>query len=409
MRDTVAGRTRQIGHRTIDDGLSRSEYNPALAAGGTHIAYQAVRAGGASAVFVCELKTGRSQLASRAGGKGAGANAAVFEPAISADGKTVAFTSAASNLGAGDLKGRTQVFVRDIARRTTTLVSRAGGSRGAVADDYSSDPSISHDGRLVAFTSAARNLGGSPSGADRTRIYVRDLERATTIAVTGAEDGFVLNPSISGDGRRVAYRSIRGERSDVLVRDVGKRSAAQLVSRATGATGATADGTSADPSISADGRRVAFSSLATNLAAGKADDRRGVFVRDLERATTQLVSAAVAPGAVAGSGVKAASPGGRAASERTRARVSSAEVSIVDNAFHRGSDRPFVRLRRGGIVSWRWRSQQSHQLSTRSGPRRLQSPTRTGGSFSARLAAPGRYVFFCSIHAPGMRMTVDVR
>ena len=410
VRDTVAGRTRAIGHRASGGGVSRSEYNPALAADGRTVAYQAARPGGESAVFVCELKTGRTQLASRAGRDGAGANAPVFEPAISADGRRVAFTSAASNLGAGRLDGRTQVFVRDVARRTTTLVSRANGRRGAVAADYSSEPSISHDGRFVAFSSAARNLGGHPSTSGQTRIYVRDLARGRTIAVTRASDGFVLNPSISGDGRRVAYTSIRGERARVLVRGVRRRSAApRLVSRATGRRGAEADRTSGDPSISADGRRVAFSSLATNLAAGKPDDRRGVFVRHLERATTTLVSAPVTPTA-AGAGGKAAAPSGaRQARIDTGKRVGAARVSILDNAFRRGADRPLVRLNRGGRIHWRWDSQQSHRVSTISGPTSVASPTRNDGSFSARLATPGRYVIVCSIHAPGMRMTVDVR
>jgi Tol biopolymer transport system component/plastocyanin len=410
VRDTVAGRTRPIGGRATGAGLSRSEYDPALAADGSHLAYQAVRAGGESAVWVCDLKTGRSQLASRAVRNGAGANAAVFEPTIAGDGRKVAFTSGASNLGAGNLKDRTQVFVRDLVRRTTTLVSRADGRRGAVADDYSSEPSISQDGRFVAFASAADNLDGAPSENDATRVYVRDLRRDTTLAVTDRSDGFVLNPSISADGGRVAYASVEGDRARVLVRDVrAGRGPAQLVSRATGRRGAAADGTSADPSISADGRRVAFSSLATNLAPGKPDDRRGVFVRDLEHATTTLVSAAVAPGTVAANPAKTAAAVRRRARTLAHERADEALVSIVDNAFHRSVDRPLVRLHRGGRIRWRWDSQQSIRSARRFGPRRLRSPTRNNGSFSARLSAPGRYVFVCSIHAPGMHMTVDVR
>jgi Tol biopolymer transport system component/plastocyanin len=412
VRDTVAGRTRAIGSRTGGAGVSRSEYNPVLSANGGKVAFQAVRAGGESAVWVCELKTGRSQLASRAGRSGAGANAPVFEPSISGDGRTVAFTSAASNLGAGALHGRTQVFVRDTARRTTTLVSRANGRHGAVADDYSSEPSVSQDGRYVAFASAARNLGPGAPKSGQTRIYARDLVRGRTIAVTRASDGFVLNPSISANGRRVAYTAFDGDRSQIFVRDVfgGRGVAARLVSRAGGRHGAAADGASADPSISADGRRVAFSSLATNLAAGKPDDRRGVFVRDLGRATTTLVSAAVAPGAAAGSAAsKSSAASAPQASFDTGKRVGAALVSIVDNAFHRVTDRPLVRMHAGGRLIWRWDSQQSHQVSVRSGPRRLQSPTRNDGRFSARLTQPGRYVFVCKIHAPGMRMTVDVR
>lgn len=413
VRDTVAGRTRAIGRRASGGGgLSRSQYNPVLAAGGSHVVYQAVHGSGRSAVWVCDLRTGHTQLASRAGRDGAGADAAVYEPAISADGAKVAFASAASNLGAGELKDRAQVFVRDVARGTTTLASRADGDAGAVADAWSSEPSISHDGRFVAFASAATNLGGAMSRTRQTRIYVRDLEEGTTLPITDASDGFVLNPALSGDGRRLAYTSIaRGRRTRVLVRDVRRGGVARLVSRATGQHGAEADGASSDPSISADGRRVAFSSLATNLAAGKPDDRRGVFVRDLEQATTMLVSAAVAPGAAAGARAGSALTRTRARRARalSRRRVRAATVSIVDNAFRRGADRPLVRLRRGGVLRWRWDSQQSHRVSVRSGPQRLRSPTRNDGSFSARLTRPGRYVFVCAIHAPGMRMSADVR
>jgi len=83
-------------------------------------------------------------------------------------------------------------------------------------------------------------------------------------------------------------------------------------------------------------------------------------------------------------------------------------VSIFDNAFHRGQDRPTVRLHAGGTLTWRWRSQQSHQVTLRSGPRPLVSPTKTAGQYSVQLDKPGRYTFVCSIHAPGMRMSAIV-
>ena len=97
---------------------------------------------------------------------------------------------------------------------------------------------------------------------------------------------------------------------------------------------------------------------------------------------------------------------GGAASAATRAR--SASVSIVDNAFQRGQDRPVVRLRRGGVLTWHWRSQSSHQVVA-SGPERFRSPTRNDGHWSRRLRRAGRYRIVCSIHAPGMRMTISVR
>ena len=88
---------------------------------------------------------------------------------------------------------------------------------------------------------------------------------------------------------------------------------------------------------------------------------------------------------------------------------SSAVVSIFDNAFHLGRERPAVRLRAGGELTWRWRAQQSHQVTLRSGPEPLTSPTKTEGTYAVRLDKPGRYEFVCSIHAPGMRMSAIVR
>lgn len=193
---------------------------------------------------------GRGRLASRASGAGGAANDEVYDPAIAGDGSRVAFATAASNLGAGSHRDRTQVYVRDLDARTTLLASRADGARGAAGDDPSSDPSLSGDGRYVAFSSTAGNLAG---GTSRTvsRIYVRDLARARTIAVSEPADGFALKPSISADGRRVAYTAIRAGRSRVVVRDV-RGGPAQLAS---GAGGAAADGSSSDASLAADAQR----------------------------------------------------------------------------------------------------------------------------------------------------------
>jgi plastocyanin len=83
-------------------------------------------------------------------------------------------------------------------------------------------------------------------------------------------------------------------------------------------------------------------------------------------------------------------------------------VSIFDNAFHAGQDRPAIHLQAGGTLTWRWVSQQSHQVTLRSGPQLAPSPTKTAGEYSAKLEAPGTYTFVCSIHAPGMRMTAIV-
>ncbi|MDQ3677752.1 MAG: hypothetical protein M3401_13300, partial [Actinomycetota bacterium] len=300
VTDTATARTTKMPLPRARRGVSRSEYNPVMAAGGRHVAYQAQRRGGQSTVYVTDLRTGRATLASRGAGSSQGADDGVYDPAISSDGSKVAFTTAASNLGAGDLHGRTQVFVRDLKAQTTRLVSRASGARGAIANDYSADPAISGDGRYVAFSSAAGNIAGRTSRRD-SRIYVRDLKTGNTNAVSPAR-GFALKPSISADGRVVAYSSLRRGQSRVHVRSARGHGPQRLVSRASGPRGAAANRTSADASISADGRRVAFTSAATNLSIAKPDDRRGVFVRNLRTHATTLVSAPVPKGTVTATG-----------------------------------------------------------------------------------------------------------
>jgi len=411
VNDAATGRTRAMPLPPARAGVSRSEYNPVISSDGRSVAYQAQRRGGQSAVYVTDLRTGTRRLASRGARSAPRADDGVYDPAISGDGRRVAFTTAASNLGAGDLRGRTQVFVRDLRERTTTLVSRATGAGGAIADAYSADPAISRDGRYVAFSSSAGNLAGRHRGG--TRVYVRDLKTRRTTAVSDPR-GFALKPSISADGSVVAYTSIRGGRSLVYYRDARGRRPQRLASRVSGVRGAPANGSSADAAISADGARVAFTSAAANLSADKADDRRGVFVRDLRSHVTTLASPAVPKAAVAAAvrpkvGPRAAptladDDGAAAATKPTRSSL----VSIFDNAFHRGEDRPKIRLRAGGTLTWRWLAQQSHQVSLRSGPTPLRSPTKTAGTYSVRLDKPGRYMFVCSIHAPGMRMSAIV-
>ncbi len=412
--DAATRRTTKIAAVQSGRGLSRSEYAPAISADGRRLAYLAVRGRGRSAVYATDLRGGRTQLVSRASGAGAGANDDAYDPSISGDGSRVAFATAAANLGGETPAKRTQVYVRDLGARTTTLVSRATGRRGAVGDDYSSDPSISRDGRYVAFASTAGNLA---AGATRTasRVYVRDLARRRTIAVSDPADGFALKPSISGDGRRVAYAALRGGATRVLVRTVAGSGPAQLASRAAGKRGASANAPATDASISGDGRRVAFSSTATNLAAAKSAGTRAVFVRDLRTNTTTLASAparatgAARPAAGAPTGMRVAPAGAGRPGGRSTRPPRTATVTVFDNAFHRGRDRPEVRLARGGVLTWRFRSQQSHQVSTVSGPRQVSSPTQTSGAYSVRLGKPGTYRFVCAIHAPGMRMTAVVR
>ena len=91
---------------------------------------------------------------------------------------------------------------------------------------------------------------------------------------------------------------------------------------------------------------------------------------------------------------------------RPPAKGKDAQVSILDNAFHRTVDRPVVRLVAGRQVTWRWRSRQSHGVAVRSGPERFASAIRNRGSYAHTFTRPGTYRLECPLHAPGMRMVV---
>ncbi|MEG4046499.1 calcium-binding protein, partial [Microcoleus sp. Pol17C2] len=137
-----------------------------------------------------------------------------YSPSISADGRFVAFESDADNLVLGDTNNRKDIFVRDTLANTTTLVSVSSSGDRAIGFDFfpgSRSPSISADGRFVAFSSDAINLVPGDTNYDEA-IFVRDtLAKTTTlVSVSGAGDRgnrYSLSPSISADGRFVAFYS----------------------------------------------------------------------------------------------------------------------------------------------------------------------------------------------------------
>ncbi len=233
-------------------------------------------------------------------------------PAISADGRAIAFMSDAQNLTKDDRDDLTDVFVRDVESSETTLVSRASGAAGAKSNQPSAwTIAISPDGRFVAFATSGSNL--APEQPTVTQVYLRDRQTETTTLVSratgaaGAAGGLSSGvQAISSGGRDVAFatRAKLGPddhdtRWDVYVRDLARATTA-LVSRASGKTGADGGGDSRDPAISADGRFVAFSSTAMNLSAADGDASPHVYVRDRGTSTTTLVSRATGAAGAAG-------------------------------------------------------------------------------------------------------------
>jgi Tol biopolymer transport system component len=222
--------------------------------------------------------------------------------AISADGRFVAFESAASNLVGGDTNGTYDIFVHDRHTGTTERASLATG--GGQANGYSRLPSISGDGRYVAFYSEATNLvAGDTNGFDD--VFVRDRQLGTTERVSVSTSGTQGNeysayPSISADGRFVLFEGfatnlVPGDgngATDLFVRD-RQLGSTERVSVATGGVeGNSASFGNTIGRISADGRFVVFDSLATNMVAGDTNGQGDVFVHDRQLGITERVSVA---------------------------------------------------------------------------------------------------------------------
>ena len=159
-------------------------------------------------IYVHELATGVTSRANVAS-NGAQANSSAAYATISADGRYVVFGSMASNLAPADTNAAIDLFVRDRLTGTTQMVDLS--SSGEQANNYTSRGTISADGRYIAFKSTADNL--VPDDTNGTMdVFVRDLElgltRRVSVSSAGLQaDGFSSEPTISADGRHVAFYS----------------------------------------------------------------------------------------------------------------------------------------------------------------------------------------------------------
>jgi hypothetical protein len=248
-------------------------------------------------IFVYDRQTGSLERVS-VSSAGVESNNSSGSPNISADGRYVVFNSFASNLVASDSNSAYDVFVHDRQTDVTERVSLH--TDGSQATGHSWASSISSDGRYVAFESDATNLVGGDSNAQRD-IFLHDRQTDTTTRISVHTDGTQSNDSSSGvaisaDGLFVAFNSnatnlVAGDTNaatDVFVRNIAGSSTSR-VSVATGGTQATGFAFG-PPSISSDGRYVAFDSSATDLVAGDSNGAVDVFRHDLQTTTTIRVS-----------------------------------------------------------------------------------------------------------------------
>ena len=242
-----------------------------------------------------QLGTTRRVSVSSAEGQ---ANDASATPRPSPPTAYVAFI-VASDLVANDTNGSWDIFVRDRQLGTTTRVSISSAEGQANGD--SDDPSISADGRYVAFDVLRQRPRRQRHERDLD-VFVRDRQQGTTrrVSISSAEGqangASSFSPSISADGRYVAFESDASDlvandtngTADVFVRD-RQQGTTRRVSVSSAEGQATGD-SSGCPSISADGRYVAFQSDASDLVANDTNGAQDVFVRDRQLGTTRRVS-----------------------------------------------------------------------------------------------------------------------
>ena len=271
-------------------------------------------------VFVKDTQTGETSRVS-VGPSERQTDLNSYQSAISADGRFVAFESAATNLVNFDTNSSIDIFVRDRQRLLTSRVSVAGtGEQGGCR---SSSPAISGDGRFVAFESCSSNLVPEDANnvcdnngdgivaencpdvfihdrdADGDGIYDEPGAIATTIAsvATGGAQGNDLSalPAISGDGRYVGFFSYAynlvpddtNNAGDVFVHDrvLGITSRVSVDS-----AGNQSNGYSFSITLNSDGRFAAFYSYASNLVSGDTNTHPDVFVHDSQTGETTRVS-----------------------------------------------------------------------------------------------------------------------
>ena len=293
VRDRVTRSLQRISDRAFGKSRLSSTYSPSLSGSGRYVAFASSSEQPntlyRSDVHLYDRQTGAVELV--AAGQGTGERADVRSPAISPDGGFVGFDSY-SRLARADRNQWSDVFVRDRARGTITRVSVASGERGGNGNSWGG--AVSAGGRFVAFTSAASNL--VPGDENRAPdVFVRDRAAGTTRCVSvdssgkpagGRSDG----ASISPGGRYVSFTSdaadlVRGDTngySDVFVRDLeaGRTRRVSISTRR-----AEGDGPSEgvlgwhQSAIARDARFVAFPSLASNLAPDDTNDAVDIFVR----------------------------------------------------------------------------------------------------------------------------------
>ena len=297
------GQTERVSVATDGTPGNEDSEKPDISGDGRYIAFHSDASNlvpndtnDASDVFVRDTVSGETTRVS-VSSDGEEGNTHSELPAISDDGRYVAFLSVADNLVPGDTNLMGDVFVHDIQTGETTRVSVA--SDGSESDVLSYSVALSGDGRYVVFASSATNLVSEDTDLT-SDVFVHDRQTGETTCVSVATDGTKGNlasswPAISPDGNYVAFQSyasnlVSGDtngKSDIFVHNVRTGKTLRVSSAADGTEG---NGDAFFATISLDGRYVAFRSAASNLVPGDTNGVADVFMRDTQTDELTLIS-----------------------------------------------------------------------------------------------------------------------
>jgi Tol biopolymer transport system component/putative cell wall-binding protein len=296
VHDRQTGETTRVSVASDGTEGNRRSYAPAISADGRRVAFQSMSSNfvpgmdnEARDVFVHDRETGQTVCIS-VGFDGTCGNGRSQHPSVSADGRYVAFHSSASNLVPDDTNGHSDVFVRDLSIGKTTRVSVATNGSETTGERGSYHASISADGKFVAFHSWAPNLVAGDS--NRTcDVFVHEMRTGATTRVSVSSIGAQGNaqsemPSISADGRYIAFDSgasnlVPDDRNGLIDVFVNDRRTGDTVRVSVGTGNKEADGASRMPSMSADGKSIAFESFAHNIVQKNLEDTTtDVFVHE---------------------------------------------------------------------------------------------------------------------------------
>jgi len=277
--------------------------HPAISADGRYVAFDSTASNlapgdtnGKKNIFVHDRQTGKTEVVSK-NSAGTLADTDSEHHSLSADGRYVAFDSNASNLAPGDANGKANIFVHDRQTGKTTVISK--NSAGVFGNGDSYHPAISADGRYVAFDSQAGNLAPGDTNGN-ANIFIHDRRTGKTSIISkdsagkpGNQNSF--SPAISADGRYVAFLSqaanlVSGNINGKVNIFVHDRKTGKTTVTSKDSVGAFGNGDSYNPAISADGRFVVFDSQAGNLVPGDTNGNTNVFIHDRRTGETKLIS-----------------------------------------------------------------------------------------------------------------------